>query len=94
MTTAVQAAPRRPAPLTAEEISARLVHYRKAKGLTQKALAELVDTFQPNIARWETGTDIPGSMIEHLCEALEITSDQLLLPEPTTKRRARKPAGE
>lgn len=83
-------------PLTADEISERLLAFRKAKqGLTQKALAAAVGTSQANIQRWETGTEIPGSMIEPLCAVLGIDSDDLLfetdvpqLPKPA--RRGKK----
>jgi predicted transcriptional regulator len=57
--------------ITAEEILER----RKKLGLTQKAFAEIIGTYQPIIARWESGKTVPtkimAGFIRSAFEALE-----------------------
>lgn len=65
------------------DIGKAIARYRKQKPLTQAELAELLDVHQTQIARWETGRSEPRKdYIEKICEALEITADQLFASEP------------
>ncbi len=58
-----------------QEIGKRLLEARKAKGLTLKALGELVgDLKQTRLTNWEQGTRTPGvEEIKQLAHALEIS---------------------
>jgi transcriptional regulator with XRE-family HTH domain len=54
--------------------SERLVEARDSRGLTQVALADLINRTSPSISRWEAGTHLPEP------EALEILGRALNLP--------------
>ena len=61
-------------------IGARIRECRKALGLSQEALAELLYMKKNTISRYENDEhDIPSSNIVALAEALETTPDYLLL---------------
>ena len=52
---------------------------RKEKGLTQQALAEQIFVSEKTISKWECGKGFPDtSLILPLCEALEISANELL----------------
>ncbi len=52
---------------------------RKAKGLTQVKLAEILFVSEKTISKWECGNGFPDtSLILPLCEALNITANELL----------------
>ena len=56
----------------------RLVQRRKALGLTQEALAELVAVGRSTVVRWERGESEPLPSIRHkLAQALRVSTDQL-----------------
>lgn len=66
-----------------ETINYRIKKYRKAKGLTQKQLGELLEVSQAMIAQYEKGLRHPK--IETLCKvsaALEINLSDLLDADP------------
>jgi transcriptional regulator with XRE-family HTH domain len=69
-----------------QSLGSRLRAWRGRAGLSQKALADLLDEPQPNIARWETGKmEIPGSRVPDIADALGITVEQLYgKPPPST----------
>lgn len=55
---------------------------RKAKNLTQKDLAEIIGVSDKTISKWENGNGMPDvSSIMPLCEALDITVNELLSGE-------------
>lgn len=57
----------------------KLKELRSRIGLTQKQLAEQMNTTQQTVARWETGKTILNvDQIRDLCIVLECTADQLL----------------
>lgn len=57
----------------------KLKELRSGIGLTQKQLAEQMDTTQQTIARWETGKSILNvDQIRDLCVVLECTANELL----------------
>jgi transcriptional regulator with XRE-family HTH domain len=56
--------------------------WRLRRFLTQKELAEKVGVPYQTIQRWESGGSMPRpSLLKRLCEALEVTPDELLTPE-------------
>lgn len=58
---------------------------RKAKNLTQKDLAEAIGVSDKTISKWENGNGMPDvSSIMPLCEALDITVNELLSGEAIT----------
>lgn len=65
---------------------------RKEKGLTQKELAEKVNVSDKTISKWENGNSTPDiGMLKPLCDALEISVNELisgekLLPEEYSKK--------
>lgn len=55
--------------------------YRKAKGITQRELAEKLGVTQPTITQYETGVRKPDIItLKKLAAILECTTDQLLEP--------------
>ncbi|WP_294608290.1 helix-turn-helix transcriptional regulator [uncultured Roseovarius sp.] len=57
----------------------KLKEFRSRIGLTQKQLAEQMNTTQQTVARWETGKTILNvDQIRDLCVVLECTADELL----------------
>jgi len=70
----------------------RLIAIRKARGLTQTQLADLVGVKQSSISYHETEGDAPsGEMLMHLATALKTTVDELLGAAPAAPRRATTP---
>lgn len=52
---------------------------RKALGLSQAALAEIIGTSQRQVSKYETGqSDISGDVLNLLADALDTTVDYLL----------------
>jgi transcriptional regulator with XRE-family HTH domain len=59
--------------LTLETPGGRIRHFRKARDLTQAALADLLYVDQTTIARWELGrVTVPRPMRRRLAEVLDI----------------------
>ena len=53
------------------EVSHIITEARLRKGLTQKELADLIDTQQPSIARAESGASLPGhDLLKRIAKAL------------------------
>ena len=66
----------------------RIKRLRKEKNLTLKQLGELMGVSESAISVWETGQYVPSyRMIILLCETLNITADELIFGEDTSKRR-------
>ena len=52
---------------------------RKAAGITQKELAEMIGVHQKDISRWENGERTPGiEAFSGICKALKTSADTLL----------------
>src|SRR6202034_3323770 len=69
-----------PADVTSSTVARRqrLVQRRKALGLTQEALAELVAVGRSTVVRWERGESEPlPSVRARLARALKVSADQL-----------------
>lgn len=62
-----------------ESIGNRISKYRKAKGLTQEALANLMGVSAQAVSKWETDASCPDiAALPQLCKILGITTDELL----------------
>ena len=62
-----------------ETIGNRIAHYRKAKNLTQEALANQMGVSSQAVSKWETDASCPDiSALPQLCRILGITTDELL----------------
>jgi transcriptional regulator with XRE-family HTH domain len=67
----------------ASEFGERLMALRKARGLTQIQLAELIGSTQRAISRYETVADrAPAPVLAKLAKALRVTTDELLGVKP------------
>ena len=62
-----------------ESIGNRIAKYRKAKGLTQEALANEMGVSAQAVSKWETDASCPDiSALPQLCKILGISADELL----------------
>ena len=62
-----------------ETIGNRIAKYRKANGLTQEALANLMGVSSQAVSKWETDASCPDiSALPQLCRILGISTDELL----------------
>ena len=60
-------------------INENIKEARKAIGLTQKDLADMIDVSQKDISRWETGARTPSvEGVIKICKALNVSADKLL----------------
>src|SRR6266702_6219948 len=63
----------------AARVGESIAGLRRAKGLTQAQLAEMIDLEQEAVSRWERGTRVPTlHRLQQLSDALECSVDQLL----------------
>ena len=66
------------------KIGKLIAKLRKSKNLTQQELGNIVGVGNQAVSKWENGNCLPDiSIINKLCEVLEITSDELLKGELT-----------
>jgi transcriptional regulator with XRE-family HTH domain len=64
----------------------RLARLRVERGLTQTQLAELIESSQRAISRYETIAELPpAAVLVKLAKALDVTSDELLGLRPPKK---------
>ena len=71
-----------------KELGGRVAQARKAQGLTQTDLAELIGGTQPMIASYEIGRRrIPATLLPPLARELRISVAQLLGEETTNGKR-------
>ena len=67
------------------KLASALIRLRLAKGLTQKQLAELLNTKQESIARLESGGSLPSlSTVKKVADALDAELEINLLPKHQT----------
>jgi transcriptional regulator with XRE-family HTH domain len=65
--------------LLAARVGKAIADRRRANGLTQAQLAEMIDLEQEAISRWERGTRVPTiHRLQQLSDALDCSVDQLL----------------
>ena len=68
--------------MSRNQIGKFIQQLRKEKGLTQKELGNLVNVSDKTISKWENSNSIPDTaMLPALCEALEVTVNELLYGE-------------
>ena len=71
-----------------EKIGRFIAKARKEKGYTQEQLAEKLGVSNQTVSRWENGKNMPDvSLFESLCEALDITVNELLAGETIEKEK-------
>lgn len=64
----------------------RLLEYRNREGLSQEKLAEKVGVTRQTVSKWETNQSVPDfDKIIPLCEALEISTEELIKGEKEEK---------
>lgn len=64
------------------KIGKLIARLRKNKNLTQQALGDIMGVGHQAVSKWERGNCLPDiSIINKLCEVLDITSDELLKGE-------------
>ena len=62
-----------------ETIGSRISKYRKEKGMTQEELASRLGVASQAVSKWENDLSCPDiSLLPALCQALGVTSDELL----------------
>ena len=62
------------------ELKDRIAAVRKAAGLTQEQLGELLGVSRQAVSRWESGQTSPdAATLAALCEKLRVSADYLLL---------------
>lgn len=73
------------------ELHERIAVVRKAMGLTQEQLGELVGVSRQAVSKWESGQTIPDALtVAKLCQALNVSADYVLLgKEPEEVQSAR-----
>ncbi|RQU43472.1 XRE family transcriptional regulator [Burkholderia cenocepacia] len=65
--------------LLAARVGTAIAEQRRARGLTQAKLAEMIDLEQEAISRWERGARMPTlHRLQQLSDALDCSVDQLL----------------
>lgn len=71
-----------------KSISEKIHELRKAKGLSQERLGEIIGVSGQAVSKWEKADSLPDiTIIPDLCEALEVTSDELLGVTATIKNK-------
>lgn len=64
--------------LLAARVGSAIAEQRRARGLTQAKLAEMINLEQEAISRWERGTRMPTlHRLQQLSDALDCSVDQL-----------------
>lgn len=72
----------------ARAIGANIRRMRLAAGLSQVALARAVGVSQPTVVFWESGSDVPGSLLVQLAAALGVEVEEVVrVPEPPRPKR-------
>lgn len=75
--------------MTELEFGERLKQYRKARGLTQQELADLLGVSNKSVSRWESGSYPDVATLGPLAHALGVTVDDLLGVAPPLRSLGR-----
>ena len=71
--------------MTNERIGSFIAQMRKQRGMTQEQLAERLGVSNRSVSRWENGKTLPDlSLMQVICEELDITISELLNGEKET----------
>lgn len=74
------------------ELNDRIAAVRKAAGLTQEQLGELVGVSRQAVSKWEAGQTVPDAVtMAVLCEALHVSADYVLLGKEPENNGAASP---
>jgi len=72
-----------------DDFAARLRQLRKAKGLSQSELGELVELHYTHVGRYERGSSFPSAAaLQRLADVLGVSADYLLEGDPKDAARA------
>ena len=75
------------------ELKDRIAAARKAAGLTQEQLGELVGVTRQAVSKWEAGQTVPDAVtVAALCEALHVSADYVLLGKEPEDAESSAPA--
>lgn len=75
-----------------ETLGQRIAQFRKAQGLTQTQLAEILGISQQTVAHYEVGRlRVAVAMLPALTQALEVSCEDLLNEQPGRTRSKRGP---
>ena len=71
------------------EWNQRLAAVRKAAGLTQEQLGELVGVTRQAVSKWEAAQAVPDAlMIAEICRRLHVSADYILLDKEPEEEAA------
>lgn len=74
------------------QLKDRIAAVRKAAGLTQEQLGELVGVTRQAVSKWESGQTVPDALtVAKLCEALHVSADYVLLGKEPEEQAAVEP---
>ena len=74
------------------ELKDRIAAVRRAAGLTQEQLGELVGVTRQAVSKWEAGQTVPDALtVAKLCEALHVSADYVLLGKEPEEQTAPEP---
>lgn len=75
------------------ELNERIATVRKAAGLTQEQLGELVGVTRQAVSKWESGQTVPDAItVGRLCLALHVSADYVLLGKEPEEAGTGQPA--
>lgn len=75
------------------ELNERIAAVRKAAGLTQEQLGELVGVTRQAVSKWESGQTVPDTItMGRLCLALHVSADYVLLGKEPEEAGTGQPA--
>lgn len=75
------------------ELNERIAAVRKAAGLTQEQLGELVGVTRQAVSKWESGQTVPDAVtMGRLCLALHVSADYVLLGKEPEEAGTGQPA--
>ena len=60
------------------EVSLRLIEARKAKGMTQQEVADILNVERSTYTKYETTTELSATAIKDLCLLYGVSADYLL----------------
>ena len=73
--------------MDSQKIGQYIAYKRKAKGMTQKQLADALLITNKAVSKWETGTSMPDiSLLKELARILDVTVDELLNGEDSLEK--------
>ena len=77
------------------ELKDRIAAVRKAAGLTQEQLGQLLGVTRQAVSRWESGQTTPdAATLAALCERLHVSADYVLLGKEPEEEQSAAPAYE